>query len=146
MTVPLSSDCVHTVPQIQTLDPIQKATPAYQTRNGKFVPVRSQSHGVHHYPELPDASSSLLGRAIYVLQQTLPEFFSTGLITSVDKATGSPKSASTSIPVLNANPLDYQGYGNEDVEVIYSSKIGLSYTPPVALPVPFPATLHVEGL
>ncbi|KAF5381658.1 hypothetical protein D9615_005552 [Tricholomella constricta] len=86
------------------------------------------------------------GRAIYVLQQTLPEFFLAGLITSIDKATGSPRSASTSIPIISANPLDLQPFGNDEIEVIYSPKISLSYTPPVALPAPFPTTLHVEGL
>ncbi|KAG5351500.1 hypothetical protein C0989_006235 [Termitomyces sp. Mn162] len=89
------------------------------------------------------------GRAIYVLQQTLPEFFFTGLVTSMDKATGIPRSSATSrsIPVLNANPLDYQVYADDDdVEGIYSPKVGLCYTPPVALPPPFPATLHIEGL
>ncbi|KAG5651500.1 hypothetical protein H0H81_008472, partial [Sphagnurus paluster] len=86
------------------------------------------------------------GRAVYLLQQTLPEFFLAGLITSVDKATGTPHSSSTSIPVLNANPLDSQPYGEEDIEVIYSSKIRFSYTPPGQLPAPFPSTFHVEGL
>ncbi|KAG5642939.1 hypothetical protein DXG03_001856 [Asterophora parasitica] len=86
------------------------------------------------------------GRAIYVLQQTLPEFFLTGLITSIDKGTGLPRSASTSIPIISTNPLDLQPYGDDDVEVIYSPKVSLSYTPPVELPAPFPKTLHVEGM
>ncbi|KAG6895682.1 hypothetical protein C0992_013292 [Termitomyces sp. T32_za158] len=64
----------------------------------------------------------------------------------MDKATGTPRSSATSIPIINANPLDYQVYGDDDIEGIYSTKVGLSYTPPVALPPPFPATLHVEGL
>jgi hypothetical protein len=78
-----------------------------------------------------------------VLQHTLPDFFHTGLITSIDKATGAPR-PSGSIPIVSANPLDTQSY-EEDSESIYSPKIRLSYTPPVALPAPFPKTLHVEG-
>ncbi|GLB41188.1 hypothetical protein LshimejAT787_0904030 [Lyophyllum shimeji] len=91
-------------------------------------------------------SDSFLGRAIYLLQQTLPEFFLVGLVTSIDRETGTPRPASASIPVLNANPLDVQTYIDEDNETIYSPKVRLSYTPPVALPPPFPATLHIEGL
>ncbi|KAG6828482.1 hypothetical protein H0H87_001839 [Tephrocybe sp. NHM501043] len=90
--------------------------------------------------------TSKLGRAIFVLQQTLPEFFLAGLVTSMDKATGTPRSSSTSVPIINANPLDSQPSSDDDIEVIYSPKIRLVYTPPVALPPPFPTTLHVEGL
>ncbi|KAF8066906.1 hypothetical protein FPV67DRAFT_1562435 [Lyophyllum atratum] len=98
-------------------------------------------------PQISDQDWEIrTGRAIYVLQQTLPEFFLEGLVTSNDKDTGSPKSAAASVPVLNANPLDSQTYREEGVEVIYSAKIRLSYTPPVALPPPFPTTLHIEGL
>ncbi|KAG6829952.1 hypothetical protein H0H92_002856 [Tricholoma furcatifolium] len=64
----------------------------------------------------------------------------------MDKATGTPRSSSTSIPIINANPLDSQTYADDDIEGIYSPKIRLSYTPPVALPPPFPTTLHIEGL
>lgn len=78
-----------------------------------------------------------------MLQHTLPDFFHTGLVTLIDKATGTPR-PSGSIPIVNANPLDNQPH-NEDSESIYSPKIRLSYTPPVALPAPFPKTLHVEG-
>ncbi|KAH0579742.1 hypothetical protein J132_08752 [Termitomyces sp. J132] len=110
----------------------------------------SKSPQRHGCPHLSDQDWEIrTGRAIYVLQQTLPEFFFTGLVTSMDKATGIPRSSATSrsIPVLNANPLDYQVYADDDdVEGIYSPKVGLCYTPPVALPPPFPATLHIEGL
>ncbi|KAF8650739.1 hypothetical protein AX16_005112 [Volvariella volvacea WC 439] len=113
------------------------------------------------------------GRAIYVLQQTLPEFFSTGLVTSIDKATGTPRTTNYQsylpqhllnpnnfIPGINANPHDYHNpetihdslspaakHSPEDAtsERIYSDKVRLSYTPPVALPAPFPRTLHIEG-
>ncbi|KAI9066198.1 hypothetical protein FKP32DRAFT_1646429 [Trametes sanguinea] len=68
------------------------------------------------------------GRAIYVLQQTLPTFFSTGLISSVDTSP-SPALAST----------------DEDTS-IYSPNIRLVYRPPTPFPPPFPRTLQVEGL
>lgn len=58
------------------------------------------------------------GRAIFILQQTMPTFFSTGLLTSLDDTL------------------------HEDS--IYSPKIRLSYTPPTPLPAPFPKTFHVE--
>ncbi|KAJ7198819.1 hypothetical protein GGX14DRAFT_468959, partial [Mycena pura] len=87
------------------------------------------------------------GRAIYVLQQTLPEFFSTGLVNSVDRFTGSAHEPSASyIPVASVNPFDYHVPPDEDVESIYSPNVRLSYTPPVALPPPFPKTLHIEGM
>ncbi|KAJ7715717.1 hypothetical protein DFH07DRAFT_361329 [Mycena maculata] len=87
------------------------------------------------------------GRAIDVIQRTLPEFFSTGLVSSIDSATGRSRPAiSNYVPVANANPLDYHALVDEDVDSIYSPNIRLSYTPPVALPAPFPKTLHIEGL
>lgn len=73
------------------------------------------------------------GRAIYILQRTLPDFFQVGLVCNVDPTKG-PN-------VVNVSPLE-----SGDVESIYSPKIRLSYTPPVALPSPFPSTLSLEGL
>ncbi|RPD52718.1 hypothetical protein L226DRAFT_480340 [Lentinus tigrinus ALCF2SS1-7] len=68
------------------------------------------------------------GRAIYILQQTLPTFFSTGLISSVDTSGTNSRT-------------------NEDDDVsIYSPNIRLEYRPPTPFPPPFPRTLHVEGL
>ncbi|KAG6835704.1 hypothetical protein H0H93_015479 [Arthromyces matolae] len=87
-----------------------------------------------HRPSLTDQDWEIrTGRAIYVLQHTLPEFFHAGLVTSIDRSTGTPRSkatvqprsksssASTSInskanfnfnsnpiPIINANPLDTQ--------------------------------------
>jgi len=85
------------------------------------------------------------GRAIFVIQETLPNFFTSGLITSIDKTTGFPHpSPSTSNPSANTNFLEHYVVENID-ECIYSPNIRLSYTPPVALPTPFPKTLHVEG-
>ncbi|KAK0450403.1 uncharacterized protein EV420DRAFT_1563358 [Desarmillaria tabescens] len=93
------------------------------------------SFGPEHTPpqkdEISDQEWNLrTGRAITVLQQTLPEFFKTGLITSINDATGHLTSSSI----------------HSEQQHIYSPKIRLSYTPPVQLPSPFPQTLHVEGL
>lgn len=85
------------------------------------------------------------GRAIYVLQETLPDFFRTGLITSVDKATGTPRiPVSTFTHSANINFLESHVI-NKDEEPLYSPNIRLSYTPPVELPSPFPKTFQVEG-
>ncbi|KAI0368508.1 hypothetical protein BV20DRAFT_922607, partial [Pilatotrama ljubarskyi] len=82
------------------------------------------SHG-----ELSDQEWEIrTGRAIYVLQQTLPTFFSTGLISSVDTSAHNTKSA------------------HDDDTSIYSPNIRLVYRPPTPFPPPFPRTLHVEGL
>lgn len=61
------------------------------------------------------------GRAIFVLQRTLPDFFSTGLVMTSSITPGEPG------------------------EPIYSKSIRLTYMPPVRLPAPFPKTLHIEG-
>ncbi|KDR70132.1 hypothetical protein GALMADRAFT_76538 [Galerina marginata CBS 339.88] len=98
-------------------------------------------------PEIPDQDWEIrTGRAIYVLQETLPEFFKTGLITSINKITGTPRPPnSTSTPSANPNFLEHDVFQDEE-EAIYSPNIRLSYTPPVALPPPFPKTLHAEGI
>src|SRR5438552_2018540 len=70
------------------------------------------------------------GRAIYLLTQTLPDFFSTGLIDSSTKL----ETNAGVVPTFDG-----------DVDSIYSPKVRLSYTPPMALPSPFPQTLHIEG-
>lgn len=82
-----------------------------------------------------------IGRAIDVLTSTLPHFFSYGLVSSIDRVSGTPRTVGA---IASANPLDFRN--KDDVETIYSPKIRLSYTPPIALPAPFPKTLHVEGL
>lgn len=124
--------------------------------------------------EVPDNEWELrTGRAIYVLQETLPHFFETGLITQVDVTTGEPKPPSQHfhIPLIDsATSLDFlspssstagssnggnshhrdhgdsQGSNVEDGEPIYSPRVRLQYTPPVTLPAPFPKTFHLEGL
>ncbi|KAJ7026135.1 hypothetical protein C8F04DRAFT_1126279 [Mycena alexandri] len=98
-------------------------------------------------PEISDQEWELrTGRAIYVIQQTLPDFFSTGLVASIDRSTGHPRQGNGSTIVPNANPLDFRGPEDGDVDSIYSPNVRLSYTPPVALPSPFPKTLHIEGM
>ncbi|KAF9447463.1 hypothetical protein P691DRAFT_706734 [Macrolepiota fuliginosa MF-IS2] len=111
--------------------------------------------------ELSDAEWEIrTGRALFVLQETLPEFFKVGLVTKVDKLTGAPviTKSSSVLPISlgpGANPMDvihsngHEGAGHpseSDVEPIYSPKVKLEYTPPTALPTPFPRTLHIEGL
>ncbi|PFH49615.1 hypothetical protein AMATHDRAFT_147309 [Amanita thiersii Skay4041] len=104
------------------------------------------------------------GRAIFVLQNTFPDFFNTGLVTSVDTITGMP--GTSSFRTMNngstANRAHPLNESNESLksslsllsakqptspdESIYSSKIRLSYTPPIQLPPPFPKILRLEGL
>ncbi|KAM5543774.1 hypothetical protein V8D89_002391 [Ganoderma adspersum] len=93
----------------------------------------AQSNASHGKPEGPGELSDQeweirTGRAIYILQQTLPGFFSTGLITSLDTSTGGET-----------------GKDGEEVS-IYSPSIRLEYRPPTPFPPPFPRTVHVEGL
>ncbi|KAG1727483.1 uncharacterized protein EDB91DRAFT_1164024 [Suillus paluster] len=73
------------------------------------------------------------GRAIYILQKTLPDFFDVGLVSNIDP---------TKTPAL----IDSRELSSPEVENIYSPKVRLTYTPPVALPSPFPRTLGLEGL
>jgi len=104
------------------------------------------------------------GRAISVLTETLPQFFSTGLVLSIDKSklpdivdasryhalngTGvrnvvegvgslvTGMARSESVEGFEADGLETRG----DVEPIYSSKIQLVYTPKG-----FERTLHIQG-
>ncbi|KIM43432.1 hypothetical protein M413DRAFT_433941 [Hebeloma cylindrosporum] len=110
-------------------------------------PPDSVEPGQSTPPEISDSEWEIrTGRAIYILQETLPDFFRTGLITSVDKATGSPRiPASTFIPSANTN-LENHVVNKDDEEPLYSPNVRLSYTPPVELPAPFPKTFHIEGL
>lgn len=73
----------------------------------------------------------LKGRAIYILERTLPDFFRVGLVSNIDP---------TSPDIVDV-PASESG----NVESIYSPTILLRYTPPVALPPPFPGTLSLEG-
>ncbi|KAH0828581.1 hypothetical protein J3R83DRAFT_2852 [Lanmaoa asiatica] len=71
-------------------------------------------------------------RAIYILEKTLPEFFQVGLVSTIDPTR----------PDIVDVPLSETG----SVESIYSPTIRLTYTPPVALPPPFPRSLSLDGL
>jgi hypothetical protein len=113
---------------------ILRHLPKSQTKNGKCgqvhpFPFKSESH---------QQLSLSIGRAIYVIQETLPEFFDIGLVVSVNKATGMP---SRSAPTANANFLE-SSFINDLEEPIYSPNIRMSYTPPA----PFPKTFHLEGM
>lgn len=108
------------------------------------------------------------GRAIHIIQNTLPDFFSIGLVTRIsnedDNASSSPKSSlsilSKTIPSLphligtdktkdslpSAEDIPIDEHNEEhDLEPIYSPKVKLVYSPPDKLPPPFPETLRVEG-
>ncbi|KZV94451.1 hypothetical protein EXIGLDRAFT_736956 [Exidia glandulosa HHB12029] len=60
------------------------------------------------------------GHAIDILRNTMPDFFATGLVSRSE--TDSPQAS------------------------IYAPNIRLSYTPPVQLPSPLPATFRLEGI
>lgn len=78
------------------------------------------------------------GRAIFILRQTLPDFFNVGLVSSSTQDSTPSPSTSSSVEINNRKHTD-------EPESIYSPKIRLIYTPPVKLPSPFPTTLQVEG-
>jgi hypothetical protein len=64
-----------------------------------------------------------LGRAFALIKETLPTFFTTGLVEHASD--------------------------DENTPSIYSPKIQLQYTPPpptLPVPLPFPHTLHIDGL
>ncbi|TFK34705.1 hypothetical protein BDQ12DRAFT_362618 [Crucibulum laeve] len=118
-----------------SLPPDSSSTPKpSQNPNGEDSPISDQEWEIR------------TGRAIYVLQETLPTFFNTGLITSIDPGTNAPRPAtSLHLPLANAHPKDWQIF-HDDLEGIYSRNMKLRYRPPVKLPAPFPKVLHVEGL
>ncbi|KAH9916766.1 uncharacterized protein BXZ73DRAFT_53607 [Epithele typhae] len=89
----------------------------------RSLPDPPQGSSSNREGELSDQEWEIrTGRAIYILQQTLPDFFTTGLISSLDETTPDGKDTS-----------------------IYSPSVRLEYTPPTPFPPPFPHTLHVEG-
>ena len=78
-----------------------------------------------------------------VLQSTLPQFFSTGLV-----------STAFHLPIGHIHTLlDVNGKGKgkaidpgqPEEEGIYSRHVRLEYNPPVALPSPFPRVFTIEG-
>jgi len=76
------------------------------------------------------------------MQETLPDFFETGLVISVNKTTGMPSRYSFFSPPTNISFLE-PPLLKDDEEPIYCPNIRLSYTP--QLPAPFPKTFHIEG-
>ncbi|KAI0029903.1 hypothetical protein K488DRAFT_7336, partial [Vararia minispora EC-137] len=91
--------------------------------------------------ELSDREWELrTGAAIDLLTHTLPTFFQTGLVSHVPDA----PSVHTELTRLTglATSRDHTPMDRS----IYSPKIRLSYTPPAALPSPFPRTFHIDGL
>ncbi|KAI0309347.1 hypothetical protein OF83DRAFT_1072184 [Amylostereum chailletii] len=85
------------------------------------------------------------GRAIDILQQTLPTFFSTGLVSH--SPTSSTLAHLKNLTGLDTNRDQVSTSNKYDPDrSIYSPRIRLSYTPPTPLPSPLPTTLHIEGL
>ncbi|EKM77699.1 hypothetical protein AGABI1DRAFT_42719 [Agaricus bisporus var. burnettii JB137-S8] len=136
---------------LRSLKPPDSVSPSNARSEKSSKPEHERQDG------LSDAEWEIrTGRILLVLQETLPEIFKMGLVTSVDKSTGAPIKPSSVLPLTlgpSANPLDFlhlssQGQHREGggIEPIYSPKVTLEYTPPVALPAPFPRTLHIEGV
>ena len=80
-----------------------------------------------------------------ILQQTLPTFFSCGLAATnyhlplhMDTILGTDAS-------FGHREGNSKEAGNNS-KGIYARSVRLEYTPPVALPAPFPRALHIEGL
>ena len=77
-----------------------------------------------------------------ILQQSLPQFFTTGLVAT-----------SFNLPLDvhsllggKSNPSDQELQDNDEGAGIYSRSVRLEYTPPMSLPSPFPRLLaHALG-
>jgi hypothetical protein len=76
------------------------------------------------------------GAAIDTLTHTLPNFFQTGLVSNIPDTPPPPG------PTGFTASCDQIPLGERP---IFSPKIRLSYSPPAALPSPFPRTLHIDG-
>ncbi|KAG8221624.1 hypothetical protein J3R82DRAFT_1902 [Butyriboletus roseoflavus] len=100
----------------------------FLTWSGRFELV---GFGMHLCTRCSQCDSRAQGRAIYILENTLPDFFQVGLVANVDPTR----------PDIVDVPVSESG----SVESIYSRNVRLMYTPPVALPPPFPRTLSLEG-
>lgn len=107
------------------------------------------------------------GRAIHIIQNTLPDFFSIGLVTRISNEDDPPNLTKSTPSILSrtvsslphiigtdktkdslpsAEGLPVDGHNEDhDLEPIYSPKVKLVYSPPDKLPPPFPKTLRVEG-
>ncbi|KAF8154804.1 hypothetical protein B0H34DRAFT_538196 [Crassisporium funariophilum] len=150
---PNSSRCYKllppTIPGLKTIDIAARHQSGYSNLGlrSQHAPDSLPEPGKESPPEIPDQDWEIrTGRAIFVLQETLPDFFSTGLVTSINTTTGSPRPAPSAFtPSANVNFLEHHIL-DENEESIYSPNVRLCYTPPVALPSSFPKILHVEGL
>lgn len=132
----------------------------WEARTGKSC---SQPHHISSEGSYPDRIR-LTGRTVIILTETLPHFFSTGLVLSVDKSKlPDIMDASRHSPLNGAGVRDMvegvgslvagktrtvlaEGSGADepethgDIESIYSSKIQLVYTPKG-----FERSLHIQG-
>lgn len=83
-----------------------------------------------------------IGRAVYTLRTTLPDFFEAGLVSRVDHDQDLRFQPAPETDAQNERPEAHPA-----PESIYAPNIRLSYTPPTALSLPsaFPKTLQVEG-
>ncbi|KAF8443683.1 hypothetical protein L210DRAFT_3089659 [Boletus edulis BED1] len=106
------------------------AAPHISMSSGPPLSRFTPNHDEPSPPEqIPDLEWEIrTGRAIYILERTLPDFFQVGLVSHIDP---------TRPDIVDVAVSD---------ESIYSPVIRLTYTPPVALPPPFPRTLSLEGL
>ncbi|KIM72986.1 hypothetical protein PILCRDRAFT_735030 [Piloderma croceum F 1598] len=151
-------------PNLDRYDPNQshstgeKSHKQHSSDLGSFTPPPQKDKGKKKSSEITDREWEIrTGRAIYIIQQTLPDFFSLGLVSSsIDNGKGkrkaTPASSTTSgqggVPegaTAEHPELEPEPEPEPEPESIYSPKIRLVYTPPARLPSPFPATLHVEG-
>ncbi|CAL1710748.1 unnamed protein product [Somion occarium] len=117
-----------------------KVPPSFQLKSGGLLLAQANKHNSGPTPE-PENGEEIsdqeweirTGRAIYILQQTLPDFFSTGLVSSLDTPI---------VPRADGRKIE----PDERSESIYSPRVRLEYEPPVALPTPLPRVLRIEGL
>jgi len=135
----------------------------WEVRTGELYPPFSRISSEGSYPP----RIHLIGRAINVLTETLPQFFSTGLVLSVDTSKlpdimdASRSRKHHALPgtgvrnvvegvgtlvtgMARTDPTEEPGAdepkGQGDTEPIYSPKIQLVYTPKG-----FERTLHIQG-
>lgn len=73
-----------------------------------------------------------------ILQQTLPEFFKTGLVAT-------DYHLPLNVQEIIGGKGPEQGDRGADEEGIYSRSVRLEYTPPMALPSLFPRQVHIDG-
>ncbi|KAF8320277.1 hypothetical protein DL93DRAFT_2073781 [Clavulina sp. PMI_390] len=116
---------IHTRPSPRPCPDVASQFPVTQTRHDAVRVFRgSEERRTPESQSVPDDEWEMrVGRGIYVLTSTLPNFFDSGL-------------------VVNAS---HDSDSLEDIP-IYSKMVELSYTPPAALPSPLPQTLRINGL